>query len=1070
MVNESRAQIQFEWDSTELDNHSPPAIELDSTTDTIKVRVGRKHRVLPSQNSYMYGELTLGTSLASHFEQTRLNLAIYRDEILVSQVGSDIHKTNSGPTYGGEISRVYGRWWWSRLSCSNGDCYQVRFYPNDSTINLIENEKIKLTFKATNSNSGSAMAEASVVFERNNISAGWYQPERGTGNFVQNMSDTANNKHWHNGRVWSQFSLSEITMESTERVAGSNSAGTGTWVPVPSNPNRWEIRNGHQYGHWRIDKQETCDVPSVVCFHVVFIMNSKYREFNGVVTATLSIKPIVGPNSIREVENLTMMITAKRDKPQVLVEVDDLVFENRRYEIAESPGAKVKFRVVVTEKRQNITDVQVKFTQTGSFFNQSLLGTKTINIPANSNYSHYELPIINDSSEEMDGTITAEILDRPTLYLNAFGGRWKQRVVNVLDDDPTLTIADANGDEGNANINGVIEFMPTLSLASSQDIVITYSTTSSEDFPVDANDYTPVTNATITIPAGRTTPVTPIQIITSADSVVELDEKFTLTYRADHALVIDNTAIGTINNDDGQVLSVSSATVDEDAGTADLTISLSPAPRTGETVSVKYSTSNGTAVGSSNGTSADFTSIPTTTVVFLAGETSKSVSINITNDNTYERTEIFYLTVSTSTNNVSTHAGGIGTVIINDNLLPTVSLIDLSGNISEGTSENNNTTQNIMVSLGSNKANQDISVYYTLTGITENAANVPLDIKLASNAPSRYSDSTGTLTIAQGTSSAIIPLEIIADKYDENDEIFKITLINASGATIGTESITATISDDDAEPSVDLEYNTYVYEKDVDVTETITFILNNASGKTVTVPYTVSFSSAATNDITLRDGTVTFSPNSTDTITPTEKTVSYTINADSMEEYKERFRIRIGTITNGSVSSSISHSETHGHGQTIYLLDNHDAPTMSIADASGAEGTQIEFMPTLTRVASRDIQVWYSTNYHTAGDFPASFSDFTRIISSATYRTTIPAGQLTPISPIRVNTTADNLAEPDETFTFSLDRWRSDVAITDYTAIGTIENNDGQIVAISSTTVNEDAGTAELKNCTFTNT
>ena len=107
--------------------------------------------------------------------------------------------------------------------------------------------------------------------------------------------------------------------------------------------------------------------------------------------------------------------------------------------------------------------------------------------------------------------------------------------------------------------------MPTLSALSNRDIVITYSTTPSGDFPASNDDYTSATDATITITAGRTTPVTPIRIGISADADVESDETFTLTYNADYVVIPDNTAIGTINNDDGgQVLAVSSATVDED--------------------------------------------------------------------------------------------------------------------------------------------------------------------------------------------------------------------------------------------------------------------------------------------------------------------------------------------------------------------------------------------------------------------------------------------------------------------------------------------------------------------------
>ena len=51
----------------------------------------------------------------------------------------------------------------------------------------------------------------------------------------------------------------------------------------------------------------------------------------------------------------------------------------------------------------------------------------------------------------------------------------------------------------------------------------------------------------------------------------EPDETFILTYRADFVTVpTEPTALGTIINDDGQVLAISSTEVNEDVGTANL--------------------------------------------------------------------------------------------------------------------------------------------------------------------------------------------------------------------------------------------------------------------------------------------------------------------------------------------------------------------------------------------------------------------------------------------------------------------------------------------------------------------
>ena len=203
--------------------------------------------------------------------------------------------------------------------------------------------------------------------------------------------------------------------------------------------------------------------------------------------------------------------------------------------------------------------------------------------------------------------------------------------VTIADDDttlPTLLIADAEGDEGSLSVNGSVEFTPTLSTVSGRDVKITYSTSPSGDFPVETGDYTAATSATLIIPAGRTTPENPISIMSNADEDLEPDETFTLTYSADYATVpVEPTAIGTIKNDDGQVLAVSSIEVNEDAETANLRITLSPAPGLGETVEVSYQTADGSAVGSADGSNADYGSVTTSSDQFEVGENSKTIQI-----------------------------------------------------------------------------------------------------------------------------------------------------------------------------------------------------------------------------------------------------------------------------------------------------------------------------------------------------------------------------------------------------------------------------------------------------------
>ena len=262
----------------------------------------------------------------------------------------------------------------------------------------------------------------------------------------------------------------------------------------------------------------------------------------------------------------------------------------------------------------------------------------------------------------------------------------------IIDDDdmPELTILDAKAKEGSE-----IVFMPTLSVESGRDVVVTYSTAPGGDFPVESDDYSAVpaplqAKPTIMFPAGERIPNNPIRISTIADLTPEADETFDLNFSADYAGVDGGTkALGKILNDDGQVLTITSTTVDEGAGTANLVITLSPAPENADTVVVSYATRDGTAISSSNGKDADFAAITPTNITFDKDYSSETIQISITDDDLNEAPESFTVVVETSASGVTTPVGNTGTVTINDNDSTELelSIETLSEPVIEGTDE-----------------------------------------------------------------------------------------------------------------------------------------------------------------------------------------------------------------------------------------------------------------------------------------------------------------------------------------------------------------------------------------------
>ena len=588
--------------------------------------------------------------------------------------------------------------------------------------------------------------------------------------------------------------------------------------------------------------------------------------------------------------------------------------------------------------------------------------------PADSVAMNIVFSVVPDNLDEFDETFIVT-LSNPTPSTDASidsNNRNHIGTGTIIDDDdmPELTILDAEAQEGSE-----VVFTPTLSVESGRDVVVTYSTAPGGDFPVERDDYSAVpaplqAKPTIMIPAGERTPNNPIRISTTADLTPEPDETFDLSFSANYAGVDGGTkATGKILNDDGQVLTITSTTVDEGAGMANLVITLSPAPKNTDTVVVSYATRDGTAISSSNGDNADFTAITPTNITFTKDNSSETIEISITDDDLNEVPELFTVVVETSASGVTTPVGNTGTVTINDNDSSQLelSIETLRDPINEGTDESTNTPLNIVVNLNRSAA-REITVDYTLSS-SNDGANIPLDVKLANNAPGRTSDSVGKLTFLRGERSKTIPLEIIADDYDESNETFKIELADAVGAELGTAMSVVIISDDDDEPKVSIVEAVTEFESDVNFDKTYTISLDHASGRLVTVPYTVT-GTATSADYILADGIIEFIPAANTTITPTTKDLIYTIIGDDIGEITEFFTITLGDPTNGDITGVNSVSK-------ITILDD-EAPVLSIGNGAAiteAVGAMAEF-PVTASFNSDKITVYYTpTQPAQAGDF-----------------------------------------------------------------------------------------------------
>jgi hypothetical protein len=221
-------------------------------------------------------------------------------------------------------------------------------------------------------------------------------------------------------------------------------------------------------------------------------------------------------------------------------------------------------------------------------------------------------------------------------------------------DAPSLAVSDALVTEGDSGTKNAL-FTVSLSAASASPVTVDNAT--ADGSAKAPGDYAAATG-TLTFAAGELSKQVAVAVV--GETLDELHETYSLDLlNPVGATLGDPRGAGTILDNDPQVsLSVDDVSAAEEGPSATFTLSLSR--ESGKIVTVDYATGDGTAAAPSDYAARNGT------IIFMAGETSKTVSIALVHDALVEADETFTLALSRTVNAALSDGQGVATIVDDD--------------------------------------------------------------------------------------------------------------------------------------------------------------------------------------------------------------------------------------------------------------------------------------------------------------------------------------------------------------------------------------------------------------------
>jgi len=557
-------------------------------------------------------------------------------------------------------------------------------------------------------------------------------------------------------------------------------------------------------------------------------------------------------------------------------------------------------------------------------------------------------------------------------------------------------------------------------------------------------------SGSLTFATGETSKTITADVV--GDLAVESDESFSVVLsNVTGGSIGTATAAGTIVNDDTSlaIVATTASKAEGNSGTTPFTFTVTRAGLTSAVTTVDWSVNGGLPTPA---TADDFAggTLPTGTLTFAAGETSKTITVNVAGDVEYEAEETFTVGLTNAIGASITTATASGT-IINDDTAAVASLAIAAASASKAEGNSDSTPFSFTV---------------TRTGPTTGVTSV--DWAVVGGLPSTATADdfaggvlpTGSLAFAAGETTKLVTINVAGDLVVEADELFIVRLSNATGGSIVAPTATGTIVNDDASLAIAATIANREEGNSGPTPFAFTVTRSGAIGGATTVDWVVTGNGTnAANDADFTNGirptgSLAFAAGET------SKTITITVNGDAVVEADEGFLVTLSNVSGGILGTSTAEG----------LIKNDDidaAISITAANVTAAEGNAggKPFAFTVTRSISTAGSSTVNWSVRGSGDFPARGDDFVG--------GSLPGGTLTFAASetqktIVVNINGDRDVEANEGFTVLL----SDAVgghIVNASATGTITNDDTEltITTLQSTRPEGNSGSSPATPFTF---